>query len=145
MTGYWCLCLFFCKQKTAYELRISDWSADVCSSDLACRTLAGRLSGRTLRCKGHGLQSRRLPARVLPRRQCALPGGRHGLHPKIPRCARTGPYRPGPRRPVHRSEEHTSELQSLMRISYAVFCLKKKKKKYSKLIISVRDSITRNM
>src|SRR3546814_8441568 len=30
----------------------------------------------------------------------------------------------------HRSEEHTSELQSLMRISYAVFCLKKKKKKY---------------
>src|SRR3546814_3816002 len=31
-------------------------------------------------------------------------------------------------RPGHRSEEHTSELQSLMRISYAVFCLKKKKK-----------------
>src|SRR3546814_7452573 len=31
--------------------------------------------------------------------------------------------------PVQRSEEHTSELQSLMRISYAVFCLKKKKKK----------------
>src|SRR3546814_5346360 len=31
-------------------------------------------------------------------------------------------------RPVWRSEEHTSELQSLMRISYAVFCLKKKKK-----------------
>src|SRR3546814_4793494 len=32
-------------------------------------------------------------------------------------------------RPGRRSEEHTSELQSLMRISYAVFCLKKKKKK----------------
>src|SRR3546814_3613985 len=31
-------------------------------------------------------------------------------------------------RALHRSEEHTSELQSLMRISYAVFCLKKKKK-----------------
>src|SRR3546814_3018800 len=30
-------------------------------------------------------------------------------------------------KPIHRSEEHTSELQSLMRISYAVFCLKKKK------------------
>src|SRR3546814_19740990 len=28
-------CLFFCKQKTAYEMRISDWSSDVCSSDLA--------------------------------------------------------------------------------------------------------------
>src|SRR3546814_2976235 len=33
----------------------------------------------------------------------------------------------GPRKPYERSEEHTSELQSLMRISYAVFCLKKKK------------------
>src|SRR3546814_8597063 len=32
--------------------------------------------------------------------------------------------------PMVRSEEHTSELQSLMRISYAVFCLKKKKQKY---------------
>src|SRR3546814_10339597 len=32
----------------------------------------------------------------------------------------------------HRSEEHTSELQSLMRISYAVFCLKKKKQQYQK-------------
>src|SRR3546814_5235128 len=35
-----------------------------------------------------------------------------------------------PRLPTERSEEHTSELQSLMRISYAVFCLKKKKKHY---------------
>src|SRR3546814_20132200 len=34
--------------------------------------------------------------------------------------------------PHRRSEEHTSELQSLMRISYAVFCLKKKKKKHNK-------------
>src|SRR3546814_9163945 len=33
----------------------------------------------------------------------------------------------------YRSEEHTSELQSLMRISYAVFCLKKKKKKYTEI------------
>src|SRR3546814_6389960 len=33
---------------------------------------------------------------------------------------------------VSRSEEHTSELQSLMRISYAVFCLKKKKKQHTK-------------
>src|SRR3546814_10786407 len=42
----------------------------------------------------------------------------HNL-PRHPRYARKG----------HRSEEHTSELQSLMRISYAVFCLKKKKKR----------------
>src|SRR3546814_3677463 len=34
----------------------------------------------------------------------------------------------------HRSEEHTSELQSLMRISYAVFCLKKKKKQNNKTL-----------
>src|SRR3546814_3717137 len=34
---------FFCKQKTAYEMRISDWSADVCSSDLATRFEAGDL------------------------------------------------------------------------------------------------------
>src|SRR3546814_9325616 len=37
----------------------------------------------------------------------------------------------------HRSEEHTSELQSLMRISYAVFCLKKKTKSYIKHITSI--------
>src|SRR3546814_10174991 len=60
--------------------------------------------------------------------QCAI-GGRkqqgradHGAS-KFPRCMRLK------RRPVERSEEHTSELQSLMRISYAVFCLKKKTKK----------------
>src|SRR3546814_3045101 len=34
-------------------------------------------------------------------------------------------------KPLHRSEEHTSELQSLMRISYAVFCLNKKKKTHT--------------
>src|SRR3546814_3966337 len=47
------------------------------------------------------------------------------------RRARQAPGSDGPRRPAAaeppRSEEHTSELQSLMRISYAVFCLKKKK------------------
>src|SRR3546814_10764347 len=43
-----------------------------------------------------------------------------------PRAGGTGP--PGPKPGGNRSEEHTSELQSLMRISYAVFCLKKKRK-----------------
>src|SRR3546814_1387218 len=43
-------------------------------------------------------------------------------------------------RMIERSEEHTSELQSLMRISYAVFCLKKKKNKknYKKLKINIK-------
>src|SRR3546814_1528209 len=49
-------------------------------------------------------------------------------------CEKICPARPAPSRsPIRfavRSEEHTSELQSLMRISYAVFCLKKKKQTY---------------
>src|SRR3546814_1627118 len=36
------MCFFFFKQKTAYELRISDWSSDVCSSDLGLRRSPGR-------------------------------------------------------------------------------------------------------
>src|SRR3546814_5180576 len=55
-----CICFFFFKQKTAYEMRISDWSSDVCSSDLidprqavgrtqpvkvGCTTIAGVQSG----------------------------------------------------------------------------------------------------
>src|SRR3546814_7166360 len=43
-----------------------------------------------------------------------------------------------------RSEEHTSELQSLMRISYAVFCLKKKKQKEQKHNVNIRTIPTRN-
>src|SRR3546814_1113598 len=46
----------------------------------------------------------------------------------------TGGARRHRRRGARRSEEHTSELQSLMRISYAVFCLKKKKKPKEKLL-----------
>src|SRR3546814_20052945 len=47
------LCIFFFKQKTAYEMRISDWSSDVCSSDLLipetswCSSLANMLSTRS--------------------------------------------------------------------------------------------------
>src|SRR3546814_9608476 len=37
MFDFVCLCVFFLKQKTAYEMRISDWSSDVCSSDLPFR------------------------------------------------------------------------------------------------------------
>src|SRR3546814_4037332 len=52
---YWffihCYCFCFFKQKTAYEMRISDWSSDVCSSDLLCR---GRAGGRLGRDSGAG-------------------------------------------------------------------------------------------
>src|SRR3546814_8681656 len=44
-----------------------------------------------------------------------------------------------------RSEEHTSELQSLMRISYAVFCLKKKKNRYNQNDTKQHDKNTKNM
>src|SRR3546814_3048063 len=67
------------------------------------------------------------------------PAGGRDPHPpqicgeaQIPRgrkLRRGQPYRQAAPRPKGRSEEHTSELQSLMRISYAVFCLKKKKQK----------------
>src|SRR3546814_9976041 len=78
---------------------------------------------------------------------------RRGFNPaaEIARCLSTQlrlPCRPGLLRRTRegvrqthlglRSEEHTSELQSLMRISYAVFCLKKKKKNYNNYVCSNR-------
>src|SRR3546814_7708069 len=90
---------FFFKQKTAYEMRISDWSSDVCSSDL--------VSGGPPRIKSERRDDR-IAERGQPERERQIAAGRVG--------ERTG----------RRSEEHTSELQSLMRISYAVFCLTKK-------------------
>src|SRR3546814_17384705 len=49
MLWIYCFFLFFFKQKTAYEMRISDWSSDVCSSDLAGRVESGSLAvGDTL-------------------------------------------------------------------------------------------------
>src|SRR3546814_7667202 len=105
------LCFFLFKQKTAYEMRISDWSSDVCSSDL------GR-SSFVLKRIFFGAFAM---ARIYHRRSTCRPGKAKG-RTRGPR----GVQSPG------RSEEHTSELQSLMRISYAVFCLKKKKKKTPK-------------
>src|SRR3546814_3396927 len=108
---------FFFKQKTAYEMRISDWSSDVCSSDLVyVRTgwAAATAPPAHARCPGaaHSLQAD--PRRSARRRNSWLPDAR-SKSPTRPRWAAS----------QSRSEEHTSELQSLMRISYAVFCLKK--------------------
>src|SRR3546814_12425576 len=61
-----------------------------------------------------------------PVRGCHRPPGRHDLHDLVPPLLRFGLAQAEP--VSSRSEEHTSELQSLMRISYAVFCLKKKNK-----------------
>src|SRR3546814_7785078 len=119
-------------------MRISDWSSDVCSSDLI------RIAGQPLLRREQGrpaVQQIGVPLRGLP-----LGGGAGDAlaHAQVV-AAFLDPApeaRPGPqqgfvrdldlavadREQAHlRSEEHTSELQSLMRISYAVFCLTKKK------------------
>src|SRR3546814_2083715 len=104
-------------------MRISDWSSDVCSADLlsptSFATVRFKSSGDRPYGRGdsavfhsQGCVSRHLPA--------ASPDVRVSCCERISEwCAWCG---------QNRSEEHTSELQSLMRISYAVFCLKKKKK-----------------
>src|SRR3546814_4465284 len=140
---------FFFKQKTAYEMRISDWSSDVCSSDLF--GLAHVVPPRhpfvierihVIAWRGrlgvvHGF-------RVDIGRIVAGAGDRIGLgfearavaeqdhviihrHRIVGEMAVIGVMLADllDQGPEHRSEEHTSELQSLMRISYTVFCLKK--------------------
>src|SRR3546814_4511863 len=105
--------VFLFKQKTAYERRISDWSSDVCSSDLAsCRSSWARPGSPT---------AWRLRSWV-PDSCCLLSGS--ATSRTIAPHAVFSAFRSSI---CLRSEEHTSELQSLMRSSYAVFCLKKKK------------------
>src|SRR3546814_2603423 len=108
---------FFFKQKTAYEMRISDWSSDVCSSDLKldpAQSLHPELVLLVLE-----LHRGRTAMDFHP---CKSSGGLPvNVHFKI-----RAPLLDAIRGDLRRSEEHTSELQSLMRISYAVFCLKKK-------------------
>src|SRR3546814_7189674 len=110
-------------------MRISDWSSDVCSSDLPHRLLAD------LGTRDHA-RYRFLPH--LHRRQLRRPDeggakGRGGEDEQGKTESEGGGSETGENHDSgkgKRSEEHTSELQSLMRISYAVFCLKKKKKQY---------------
>src|SRR3546814_1360434 len=109
-------------------MRISDWSSDVCSSDL--RALAQLRRGGDAGGAGRVARSRRpaLPAlRHLRRLRAAAPGRIEADPGQAARAARElGAHRPRCRgHPASRSEEHTPELQSLMRYSYAVFCLKK--------------------
>src|SRR3546814_1267602 len=113
-------------------MRISDWSSDVCSSDLQVRWRARRAREQRLDAgaPAEGRDDRRFQ------------GERAARHGRPHRDADPQPQAFGHRvqrglhqgsrdrggRPARRSEEHTSELQSLMRISYAGFCLKKKTK-----------------
>src|SRR3546814_3339744 len=122
-------------------MRISDWSSDVCSSDLpfphaAEHLLQVRVAVLRRRLDRAGRIELLAAIQIEPRgrRLPFLFGGQ----------ARAGPAREGVgleeadvrHRRGGRSEEHTSELQSLMRISYAVFCLKKKKITSSHLLYS---------
>src|SRR3546814_4451102 len=113
---------FFFKQKTAYEMRISDWSSDVCSSDL--RTAGSRPgSRRALKLWRRWRATTAILVATRPGSPTAA-SSRKSITRGASRC----------RWAIilgwSRSEEHTSELQSLMRISYAVFFLKKKKTKH---------------
>src|SRR3546814_9077568 len=72
---------FFFKQKTAYEMRISDWSSDVCSSDLLVAQRAGdggRLAGRDLGVPGIAVDRRDRLEAGLPHDGCGLLGRGHG-------------------------------------------------------------------
>src|SRR3546814_9043539 len=117
------LCVFFFKQKTAYEMRISDWSSDVCASDLIRQQKDGerRLSRRPCR----DLHRRLAHDRVAHRVPIPLREQRRAEQQDERRPAQPAPPWGGTQSLRSRSEEHPSELQSIMRISYAVFCLKK--------------------
>src|SRR3546814_4965242 len=112
-------------------MRISDWSSDVCSSELL-RPLPERVPSRVPPHIGaHGIiHARALERGVAERktagfddmRRRAETGG--GAQDRANIAGDVG-LEHGDFHCASRSEEHTSELQSLMRISYAVFCLKK--------------------
>src|SRR3546814_2592513 len=185
--------LFFFKQKTAYEMRISDWSSYVCSSDLLYigmmpLRLRGRLKTSRLveaarelaigivfelggddrplsheeqelvilaqradfirreqgprkmllaeRYAGFVAVDRAASSRSMSNRACSPASSAMPSIARLARASASSSRRMAASAGVPRvkssartrSEEHTSELQSLMRISYAVFCLKKKKK-----------------
>src|SRR3546814_7948790 len=141
------LYVFFFKQKSAYGMRISDWSADVCSSDLeldgfsrggideiefvACEVAVGRAAREIFGCVQRLVDvSDNMKDPAIGHRPFGRRGSRVAGHGDAQcQCLRRVPARHIGRAFGGRSEEHTSELQSLMRISYAVFCLKKKIKK----------------
>src|SRR3546814_2961510 len=113
--------MFCFKQKTAYELRMSYWSADVCSSDLHHhREEPGHECARLWIAREEAVEIARAAVEIADEEPGEV----------VEDVVQPGDDQQPVEQPVEeqRSEEHTSELQSLMRISYAVFCLKKKKK-----------------
>src|SRR3546814_3403150 len=124
-------------------MRISDWSSDVCSSDLHFERLGLlRDVGIPLRHMRHEACGKRLAERRMRHAErledmvldigveIFAADALDDIARERGRVIGIGRRRAGREDAFgQRSEEHTSELQSLMRISYAVFCLKKKKKR----------------
>src|SRR3546814_8784151 len=113
-------------------MRISDWSPDVCSSDLG--DLPAGCSGPQRPAGGspmHGSSIDAVLIHIDSTGQAALGVVLALIMFGVALDLRIGDFAAVLRRPLAplRSEEHTSELQSLMRSSYAVFCWKKKKNK----------------
>src|SRR3546814_5194569 len=124
------LCFF--NQKAAYDMRMSDWSSDVFSSDLqyGSEIIDVRIKRADLP-DGTPLQSAFQRMRTAREQEALTIRAQGAKQAQIIRAeadadaSRIYAESFG-KDPDFRSEEHTSELQSLMRISYAVFCLKKK-------------------
>src|SRR3546814_998914 len=118
-------------------MRISDWSSDVCSSDLlACGAEASSQGARRrAECHHRGIAlvsgDVALQGMGLADAEAAADHGEQAFRVALSQGVRDLFMRRSRdhtrRARLGRSEEHTSELQSLMRISYAVFCLQKKK------------------
>src|SRR3546814_3364398 len=105
-------------------MRISDWSSDVCSSDLIPKVSAKVLTARLRALEAKGVVIREVKPTSPPSVEYSLTDLGQQLVPAINAIAEVGHKlreRNGARSECSRSEEHTSELQSLMRISYSVF------------------------
>src|SRR3546814_9442060 len=143
-----CWCVFFFKQKTAYEMRISDWSSDVCSSDLTIaeiERLVERFADAAQRCQRAGFDGVQIHAAngylmsqfltAYTNRRTDAYGGSLEQRTRLlrevigairSRVGRDFPLIVKMNGSDYRSDEHPSALQSLMRNSYAVFCSRKK-------------------
>src|SRR3546814_3296809 len=113
-------------------MRISEWSSDVCSSDLL--TVERAAIERRIVEEGDGFTLDELVAAVaasnpdqIASHVSSLDARLGELNDEVAAAATAHGHARSAFTALDRSEEHTSELQSLMRISYAVFCLKKKK------------------
>src|SRR3546814_3228661 len=105
-------------------MRISDWSSDVCSSDLTLASVNSSAHHAVFQPRAQRWQAFIPPILKNERR---TQSGDENVEESDRSDDRTPQSRPEDNEhPDRRSEEHTSELQSLMRISYAVYCLKKK-------------------